>query len=498
MVVRRRPDSKDDILSWMVLPPSIVRFSMTSSTLLEKLETPPLFLWRLFTKEQQDQEGPWMMDDDKDKEFWKKQWPQTQTLHGLKKGVSKEVLLMLQRLPPSEVKIPPQAKRNSPAKHVPFADTLVTPLLGDQASVVEQFQAAYKLTSVDSWSPTEKWSHILRQDHAAYLTMLIRLLTIPHLTLSPEVTNTLTERMHKKMADFEDMNQVNKIKAGDCNQRFLAKRYTLLVDVHKDSHHGSLSKKEPIYFDAEFDDTPYDLLKPLEEEFANTTAKPTEFEEFVAHNLIDRHNYVPKMAQEVAETMVSRKRRVQEGHYAILESSSSSHPPFYYRRTHDDKWVLDKTVDATTFVDTPTLFCNMDKICMRDASAPICQNPEDAQLRLRYLEQRRTLREMQTRMTKSAFQTAKQLEDEANRIRQCLKRRAILQFVDLHRFDEYHQALGQQQHHPSMDNPTRERIESPYKALRNRILGYSDTVRRNQRILDFVVRHCREALGTES
>jgi hypothetical protein len=473
--VGRRP-ANHPVSSWIVLPPS----SWCTTFLLEELDlSETASLAEICEAKIIDLSGS-------PSDFFKKTWPHTTALHRLPANtvVPKEVRWQQQSSTAVPKRLPP-VKTSS----LDVVDTLA-PLLEEQASLVEQFQTTYAF--LDGQSSSEKWTLVEHADRGAFLTMLLRLLTVPHLTLSQEMTNSLTERMHKKMADYEDMNHVTKIKAGDCNRRVLTKRYTSLSDVHKDSHHGGEKQTAALYFDAEYDDTPYDLMKPIEEEFGNTTAKPTELEEFVAHTLIDRHNYTPKHAQEVAETMVSRKRRVKEGHYALLETANGS---FYYRRTHDDKWVIDKTVDATTFIDTPTLFCNMDKVCMRDASAPLCQTPEDAQIRLRYLEQRRTLKEMQTRMTTSAFHTAKQLETEANRLRQCLKRRIILKYVDLHRFDEYHGALGQQQHADDQGGGV---VESPHLALRNRILGDSNVVRRNKRLLDFVVRHCREALGTES
>ena len=168
---------------------------------------------------------------------------------------------------------------------------------------------------------------------------------------------------------------------------------------------------------------------------------------------------------------------------------------FYYRRTRDHKWILDKTVDPQTFVDTPTLFCNVDKICMRDAASPTCETPEDAQKRLRYLEQRRILRELQTRLTESAYQTAEVLEKEANRVKKLLSRRKILDYVEQHRYDEFHGALGTRQKDPEIRIGT---SSSPFISLRNRILGDRDAVRKEKRIRDFVVRHCREALEGES
>jgi hypothetical protein len=485
--VLRQQRRGDNVSAWIILPPSHVPSATTS--FLEQLDAVPMFLWRLFPK---DAAGTTLTSVSPPAHGKKWTWPPTLAL--LRASSATTAVLhqgVFNGVQP--VVLPRSVKRVAAVRVTAEMEDTLAPLLAEQSTLVEQYQTTYGVKSRSWVSSSEQLLHVVQQDHAAYLTMLLRCLTLPHLTLSSEMTNTLSERMHKKMADFEDMNQVGKLKAGDCTQRILTKRYTTLSDVHKDSH-----GPDPIYFDAEFDDTPYDLLKPLEEEFGNTTAKPTELEEFVAHNLIERHNYMPKMAQEVAETMISRKRQVKEGHYAILESAKQQQQQqsFYYRRTHNDKWILDKTVDATVFVDTPTLFCNMDKICMRDASAPLCQTPEDAHIRLQYLEQRRTLREVQTRITASAFQTSNQLETEANRLRQCLKRRSILLYLDLHRYDEYHGALGHLSR--SYKEVAEEVLRSPHVGLRDRILGDGDFVRRNQRILDFVVRHCREALGSES
>ena len=484
MVVRQQRRG-DNVSAWIILPPSHVPSSTAS--FLEQLDAVPMFLWRLFPKDA----GATLTIGDKKQKTSSSSLALLRVVTALDRGVLPPTKGVLPVLPP--VRSVKRVAAAAAASSRETEDDTLAPLLSEQSTLVEQYQTTYGVKSRSWVSSSEQLLHVVQQDHAAYLTMLLRCLTLPHLTLSSEMTNTLSERMHKKMADFEDMNQVGKLKAGDCTQRILTKRYTTLSDVHKDSH-----GPDPIYFDAEFDDTPYDLLKPLEEEFGNTTAKPTELEEFVAHNLIERHNYMPKMAQEVAETMISRKRKVKEGHYAILESlqQQQQQQAFYYRRTHNDKWILDKTVDATVFVDTPTLFCNMDKICMRDASAPLCQTPEDAHIRLQYLEQRRTLREVQTRITASAFQTSNQLETEANRLRQSLKRRSILLYLDLHRYDEYHGALGHLSR--SYKEVAEEVLRSPHVGLRDRILGDGDFVRRNQRILDFVVRHCREALGSES
>lgn len=51
-----------------------------------------------------------------------------------------------------------------------------------------------------------------------------------------------------------DMGENEKIKAKDCSRRVLAKRYTSIGQMQKDNNHGD------VYFDAEFDDTPYEIM----------------------------------------------------------------------------------------------------------------------------------------------------------------------------------------------------------------------------------------------
>lgn len=400
--------------------------------------------------------------------------------------------------------------------------TLFSHPLGTSPILLEQFVQGYQKSAGQQRqkprTASEELVHMIHSDGATYLMQLVHSLVAPH--LASTITDSLTEHAQTNWNSLEDLNQISNVKARDCIQRIVAKRYTSLTDVHKDSHHGkdehaakknvvavvgglhsksstaTPEQQQPLFFDPEYDDTPYELLPSLQNDFAETTASQDSLEEFVTHNLMDRHNYPPSLAEDVAATILAKKRRVKEGHYALLDTGRPPH--FYYRRTADEKWVLDKTVDDTTFVDTTSLFCSIDKKKNKNnnGEAQFSETPESTQLRLRYLEQRRNIRELQSRITESALQTADALEKLTVRARERLRRRILLDDVFLHRLDEFHAALGRSSSSsseaPSLD------ILSPHVDLRNRILGDSDTVRKHRRILDFVNRHCREALDGES
>lgn len=486
-------------ISYALLPKMTVR-SPCDTNLLEEMLQPTLLHWKLFSGEL-----PPMVDISASaiRNEWFKNTGTTMYVvpaaaaaaaansFWTREPLAKETLLPKYR---------PQ-KRAADSAATSSGTTWTSSLFEENATLLKQFLQSYSFLPKNATESSEMLNAVLRTDGAAFLAILIRSMVMPTLTLSPDMTNSITETMQKKINDYEDMNHVGTVKASAaCARRVLAKRYTSLGDIHKDSlHHGGGSKSNNssdhlIFFDTEYDDTPYDLLKPMEQEFGETTAKPEDFKEFIIHTLIDRHNYIPKKAEEVALHLVMKKRPVQEGHYALLDTTKDQ---FYYRRTRDQKWILDKTVDPQAFVDTTTLFCNVDKICMRDAASPTCETPEDAQKRLRYLEQRRVLRELQTRLTESAYQTAEVLEKEANRVKKLLSRRKILDYVEQHRYDEFHGALGARRNNddPEIRIGT---TASPYIGLRNRILGDRDAVRKEKRIRDFVVRHCREALEGES
>jgi hypothetical protein len=381
------------------------------------------------------------------------------------------------------------AKRHHSANNLfSSVDPIRKTIRFEDASVETTYRETYHHMSAAS--DEENLVSVWRQDAGALLAALLQQVTIPVLRLSEDMMKATTAN-----DQYEDLNQVGTIKAESlCARRVLAKRYTTLKDIHKDSHHGK--EPRPIFFDSEYDETPYELL----ETYRNQLPQGDEgkFIEFLTHVLIDKHNYHPHMAKDVASHIIAKKRPVRDGEFALLDNQRE---PFYYRRTKDHNWVLDKTVDATSFIDTPTLFSNLDKVSMREAKATMCENPADVQARLRYLDQRRTLREVDSRVTSHMVHTLEALEQRAARIRILLRRRQALDHMELHRFTEFHFALGQRATKEAADDEAEAASSSvcPHVALRDRIVGLRrDPAKRSQLILDFANRHCREACDGES
>ena len=109
------------------------------------------------------------------------------------------------------------------------------------------------------------------------------------------------------------MSKNEKIKASDCVRRILTKKYNSLKDLQSDN------SKEDVYYDKTYDDTPYDLLDKYKDE--QKKYSKDEFKEFLEETLVQKHECPPKLAPEMAETIIEKKKLVREGEYALLELS---------------------------------------------------------------------------------------------------------------------------------------------------------------------------------
>jgi hypothetical protein len=180
-----------------------------------------------------------------------------------------------------------------------------------------------------------------------------------------------------------DMTDMEKIKAVDCTQRYLTKKYKSVSDLQKDNN------SEEVYYDEEFDDTPYSIIKKYEKEMKNLS--PEIFVEFLAENLIHKHDCPSELAPQMAETIIAKRKRVTEGEYAVLEIEADKKTQ-YYKRIKDN-WVSDASINEETFIDTNTLFCNIGKSCYKNTQNGVCEPLDDAASRMREIYNRKLLNE---------------------------------------------------------------------------------------------------------
>ena len=154
-----------------------------------------------------------------------------------------------------------------------------------------------------------------------------------------------------------------------------------------------------MYFDEEFDDTPYNILKLYEKE--KKEMEP-EHSLFLIENLIERHNVESDHATELAETLIAGKKKILDGHYAILEiypklddsaemdllndeekkaiesEGNIRKKVFYYRRLKFN-WIRDDEIEIESFMDSNDVFAIYIKgLCKKNNDNKICETPEQA------------------------------------------------------------------------------------------------------------------------
>ena len=318
--------------------------------------------------------------------------------------------------------------------------------------------------------------------------------------ISPE---SLMESLQADEKD--DMSNIEKIKADDCARRIMTKKYTSVKDLQKDNG------KKDVFYDKEYDDSPYDLLDKYKDEkkkFSNE-----EFQEFLEEVLVQKHEYPPKIATEVAENMVLGKKMVREGEYALLEivpklpesteisdltqlekeellkESEVMKKTAYYKRMNNH-WVHDESVDEEAFINNNTLFCNMSKICFKDRKTNVCDDLSGNVKAMKLNQKKKILDEFDQRFAESSEEIQEKTKEQVERSMKHLKQLNRLREVQLYKYNIIAHEMGKYIKETShVKSPNAEHLEN--------ILGQSDFTQRQHDIVQFAEQFCRDPMVEE-
>jgi hypothetical protein len=350
-------------------------------------------------------------------------------------------------------------------------------------------------------SNTELLTYIMKNDG---FRLLYDILTFNSMKTLMSAEDILAEFVP---AQIDDHGANEKIKPKDCVRRFLSKKYDNLHEMAKENG------EEDIYFDSEYDDTPYGILSEYKKEKDSMDARL--FRDFLKENIKNKHFYDSNQVQdeyieELLDDLIQGKKKVREGHYAILqlvpklpehidpESLSASDKKqleieretrkkvgYYIRKKN--QWVYDSSIDPEMFLDNNSLFCNISKECVKNDVNNVCESKKTAKMRLEELNKSRMVKEFANRV----HMTIEQLNDY-------IKEKTAYDFKQLHskiRLNE----MAQNRHNNYIYEIGRtmkelDIIRSPYADLRDKIVDQDDFVKKQGDILKFIDYYCREAL----
>lgn len=392
--------------------------------------------------------------------------------------------------------------KNATYESTPFSINPILGLISDNSIYTESFYQNYRKLSDDNritkLTPQEMLLHINDSDNSKLYNNIITTILISLIT-----PDNLNDAINKP--NIDEMTDNENIKASDCSKRFLTKKYTSMKDLQNDNNN------EEVYYDTEFDDTPYHILKKYKDQ--QDKMLPELFHEFLVENLIHKHKAPENIAKDLATTIIAGKKTVSDGEYAILEikptlqdgrnvdSLSSKEKESietegdvrkkisYYRRVKDN-WVSDTSIEEEAFMDTNTLFCNISRECYKNINTSFCETTDQASERMKKDTRERLLNEFDKRYEVSVEELEKKLEDNIAYHLNMLKQSRILRDIQLYKANNLAYTIGNSANKNDI-------IMSPHLQLRDLILGQDNFTKKQQDIVTFVRTYCRSPMVSE-
>lgn len=378
---------------------------------------------------------------------------------------------------------------------------LLENILQSDISLDSEFRKSYSVKTPKENAPVSSTAELLNKIYTVDGGQMY-LLLINKMLLSLITPDKIVDAV--EVAKLDDMTNMEKIRASDCFRRHIVKKYKTLDALRKDNNN------DDVYYDKEYDDTPYDILKKYKEK--KREMLPELFFSYFREVLVERHDCPESMANELAETILAGKKRVKEG-YALLElrptlpenvdetsltpkereqisvESDARKRMQYYKRVNSH-WVRDDSVDETSFIDNNTLLCNIDKECIQTAPSKVCAPNDTAAMRMKAISANRMMKEFDHRLSLSISEIEQNIETALDRLNVSVYRKRVLAKVIERRYNDYAVSLGKRA-------VVVEIVESPYESLRGTIMSQGDFVKRQTDIVRFVETFAREPMITQ-
>jgi hypothetical protein len=384
----------------------------------------------------------------------------------------------------------------------PFSGNTIMKFINNNNELTEKFYQSYPLLFKDKtntkMTPQEILSHFNETDNSKLYTNFVTSVLISLIT--PE---NLSDAIN--VPDIDDITDNEKIKPTDCSKRFLTKKYTSIKDLQNDNN------EEEIYYDKDFDDTPYKILEKYKDEQKKMV--PELFHEFLVENLIHKHNAPKESAKQLATDIIAGKKMITDGEYAMLEikptlqdgremdalsdkekeaveiEQDARKKISYYRRVKNN-WVSDTSINEEAFLDTNTLFCNISRECYKNSNTSVCETNDFTKLRIQKETRNKLLNEFDKRYEISIEELEKRLQSNIDYHTDMLRKSKILRDIQLYKANNLAYTIGT----TANDNDI---LMSPHLQLRDLILGQDNFTKKQQDIVTFVKKYCRTPMVTE-
>lgn len=351
-------------------------------------------------------------------------------------------------------------------------------LFSNKPELLEEFFSSYKINEDVVMTTDELYTHLLKTDDQRLFNSFISAMLISLVTPS-----NLLDKLYP--ADIENSEDgASAIQRGDCGQKYIAKKYTSQDELEKDNG-------DQIFFDESYDITPYALLETYKEQ--QSSMSEDLFKEFLENVLVKKHYMTKEEASQTATSLMVKKKIVEEGHYALLETNEPVEEEgkegdqqikreYYIRKGTD--WIRDTTINDTAFLDTSSIFCNISKECFQNKNTNVCEDPSVSIMRQREESRKQLLDEFDRRIKISVGEMEADLQKTVNHLLKQIRSNRMIEEIKTYRANNLAFEIGK--HVERLETPV-----SPRDPLLNKILGTSDFVRKQNYITVFVGKYCR-------
>ena len=354
---------------------------------------------------------------------------------------------------------------------------------------------------------------ILGRDQARLFAMLLRSRTLTYVVSEAILSSALEEYDEEQK---KTKNGTPTAASADCRRQFLTKRYTSLAELQKDNHH------EEVYYDTDFDDTPYKLLDLYQADLPEKSTdleSPAmkEFLELLEENLIRKHGVDRTSASELATTLVRKKKPVRDGEYALLEIAQeireqdlegdqdrrfmAAQREFYKRIKN--QWVKDDTVNEEAFADMSYLAeaafphrrtpqttsaplqattCAIQEQCVKRPQTAVCDSMDHAQATMHRIRQKYAIEEMEKRLQMTQKELEEWIKDQIVDTSRRLVATERLRYVQSHKASLVAYQLGK----IFIEHKTADLTPSPYLTLFHTIMSQDDFYKKQHDVVRFV------------
>ena len=349
----------------------------------------------------------------------------------------------------------------------------------DKKAIIKEYNLKNKNVLSSS---TESLNKILELDSGKFYMIV-------QLKLNQKLYTPELEKILKQSEFGEDVFSKSK----SCFKHTIAKKYTSLKTLKDDSG------KEEVFFDKEYDTTPYEILKKYKEQ--RKTMNDKQFLDFLTVTLKTEYN---NFSEEIAETILLGKKKVEPNNYAVLiiypklistdilsEEEKNSveieadvkKQVFYYKR-EGKQWIKDDDMDNAEFANE--IFCNIDKDCFYNRNNEICETIENSASRMKRIAKK----SLESKINLTMEEFVKNLKDMHS-----IKEKQIHKIFLIKKAKNEYFSL--RAHSIGTNVKVVEKIVSPYETIKENILQINDFVEKQRLIIEFKSEYCRQAIKDE-